>query len=470
MKKKVLSLIMVVSLLISMTGTAFATELTSKGKEPINLRSKGALVYYESDGKTESMVFESSDLKTLYDRVEELTEESINTKKAIIDAINDATDSELTEDASFDDIVEKLKGLTGQVEPIIDQLNKLEDFQGKNKIPDDASGEELAAAISKIGTKYDEVQDTNLSENGSTRFGEFLSAQAKDVLSGKMIYDGKTGSYIAGTMPDYSVSKKTTEYLTSADATYVIKEGYYDGKITVAVKGGSWKPSVNVDDYPGRKIVNKGVDAPNNGEVTINAKEQLGSSFLLSEAIVTIPSFDRLSAIPQMTLASAGVTEANSYDKDINGNAINYSGYIAPAGPENISTGKAAWVNGRLIVGTGQDNKSYIDQKDTQGEDIKGTGDEEKISMYSIASGYELPEDLPLAFAYVVTTAHGSNGVDGNSAGSDPTFSLSGYGGTKKVFSNKYARNGFNVRVAIYRVTNAKRGSVVKGSSGFLFY
>lgn len=91
---------------------------------------------------------------------------------------------------------------------------------------------------------------------------------------------------------------------------------------------------------------------------------------------------------------------------------------------------------------------------------------DEKIgSKHSIASGYELPEDLPLSFAYVVTTA-----AEGNQSGSDPTFSLSGYGGTEKIFSNRYARSGFNVRIAIYRITNAKKGSVIKGSSGFLFY
>ncbi|MDE6627232.1 MAG: hypothetical protein K2K56_12790, partial [Lachnospiraceae bacterium] len=381
MKKRVLSLLMIVSLLISMTGTAFATELASNGKETVTLRSKGALVYYEDDGKTESMVFEAADIKTLYDRVEELTEESINTKKAIIDAINDATGSEITDDVSFSDIADKIQNLTGQVKAVIDQLNKLDDFQGKNKIPEDASGEELAATIAKIGTKYDEVQDTNVSQNGASRFGGVLSAQAKEVLSGKMIYDGKTGAYIAGTMQDYSVSKKVIEYLTAADDTYVIKEGYYDGKIAVGVKGGSWKAAVNVDEYPGRKIVNRGVDAPNNGEVTINAREQLGGSFLLSEAIVTIPSFDRLSAIPQITLASAGVTEANSYDKDINGNSINYNGYIMPAGPENISTGKAAWVNGRLIVGTGQDNKSYLDLNASSGSGSESGSESETDTL-----------------------------------------------------------------------------------------
>ncbi len=135
---------------------------------------------------------------------------------------------------------------------------------------------------------------------------------------------------------------------------------------------------------------------------------------------------------------------------------------IQAATAANLSAGTAAWVNGELLLGTGEDMAVMYEEK------INSTGSE--LSSHNISSGYKLPVDVKSAYAYVVTTAHSGSGVDGNNAGEDPVFTVSGGGRYTRLFSQKYARNGFNVRVALYHVMNAPAGAVVKGSDGRLFY
>lgn len=134
---------------------------------------------------------------------------------------------------------------------------------------------------------------------------------------------------------------------------------------------------------------------------------------------------------------------------------------IRAATAESLSAGAAAWVNGELLLGTGDDTASACKEQAAGGE---------TFDSYSISKGYTLPVDVASAYAYVVTTAYGTDGVDGNHAGSDPTFSVNGGGRYTKLFGQKYARCGFNVRVALYHVVNAPAGTVITGSSGLLFY
>ena len=139
---------------------------------------------------------------------------------------------------------------------------------------------------------------------------------------------------------------------------------------------------------------------------------------------------------------------------------------IQPAEEGNLSAGTAAWVNGKLMLGTGADMAQMLDDMSKAPEGSGGDG----LGKYSISSGYTLPEDVPVAFAYVVTTAHADSGEDGNKTGSDPVLTVNKCKGLTKLFGKRYAKNGFNVRVGLYYITGLPAGAEIKGSSGLLFY
>lgn len=133
---------------------------------------------------------------------------------------------------------------------------------------------------------------------------------------------------------------------------------------------------------------------------------------------------------------------------------------IRKATAANLSAGKAAWVDGELLLGTGEDMATMYNSMSSGGE----------LGTYNISSGYTLPVDVASAYAYVVTTAHSGSGEDGNTAGDDPYFTVNGGGRYRLLYANIYARNGFNVRVGLYHLMNAPAGTVITGSNGRLFY
>ncbi len=139
---------------------------------------------------------------------------------------------------------------------------------------------------------------------------------------------------------------------------------------------------------------------------------------------------------------------------------------IQPASAENLSAGTAAWVNGELKLGTGADIAKTLEEAFKAQEGNGG----DSLRQQSISGEYTLQEDVPAAFAYVVTTAYGTDGVDGNHAGSDPVLTVSSCKNLTRLFGRKYARNGFNVRVGLYYLTGLPAGTTIKGSSGILFY
>lgn len=132
---------------------------------------------------------------------------------------------------------------------------------------------------------------------------------------------------------------------------------------------------------------------------------------------------------------------------------------VQPAEADNLSAGTAAWVNGKLLLGTGKDVSEMTGA--SSGTSV-GT---EEFGKYNINSGYTLPEDVPFAIAYVCTTAH-----DGVSSGTTPIFSVSSCQKLTKLHGAKYSRNGFVVRVDVYRLIGMPAGTVIKGSGGLLFY
>lgn len=132
---------------------------------------------------------------------------------------------------------------------------------------------------------------------------------------------------------------------------------------------------------------------------------------------------------------------------------------IQAATAANLSAGTAAWVNGELLLGTGEDMAAMYDEKI-----LNASGGAEPGS-YDISSGYTLPVDVASAYAYVAVTSS-----EGNSGGSDPIFTVSGGGRYTQLLTKRYARSGFNARVALYHVVNAPAGTVITGSNGLLFY
>lgn len=131
---------------------------------------------------------------------------------------------------------------------------------------------------------------------------------------------------------------------------------------------------------------------------------------------------------------------------------------IQAASADNLSAGAAAWVNGRLLLGTGADIADAATKKPDGGTGVIP-------QKAGISKGYTLPEDLPSAYAFVCITCN-----EGNHAGSDPVFEIKGGGHYEKILSERYYANGYNARVALYYITNAPKGAVIKGSNGKLFY
>lgn len=137
---------------------------------------------------------------------------------------------------------------------------------------------------------------------------------------------------------------------------------------------------------------------------------------------------------------------------------------IQAAAPGNLSAGTAAWVNGELMLGTGADTAQLVDEASGMPEV------EETATKHSISSGYTLTEAVPVAYAYVVTTGHSSDGEDGNNSAPNPTCTASSCKKVSQIFGGNYFRNGYNVKTAVYRIVGLSEGAVVRGSGGQLFY
>lgn len=131
---------------------------------------------------------------------------------------------------------------------------------------------------------------------------------------------------------------------------------------------------------------------------------------------------------------------------------------IQAASAENLSAGMAAWVNGSLLLGTGEDTADAVSKKpDTE---LGG-----ELTAYSISSEYTLPEDVAFAVAYV------SNALDeGNDSAATPAFTVNGSGKYYRLVGKSYGSRGYNVKVGVYYLTNLSAGTLIRGSNGVLFY
>lgn len=138
---------------------------------------------------------------------------------------------------------------------------------------------------------------------------------------------------------------------------------------------------------------------------------------------------------------------------------------VSAATADNLSAGTVAWVNGRLILGTGGDNKTYFDSGYSSGEDNKpdepsdgfGTGGEE--NTIKTGKEYTFTEDMEICYLYI------ANASNSNAYGSSPSVALvSGQVIMTRIVTHNMTRinNSGSATISIYRCTNVKKGSVIK--------
>lgn len=76
---------------------------------------------------------------------------------------------------------------------------------------------------------------------------------------------------------------------------------------------------------------------------------------------------------------------------------------IVKASAKNLSAGTAAWVDGHLVLGTGEDNQSYAADGYKKGLDdaAPGTGAKQEINLVSNGYSYTVPEDVTGGFIWI---------------------------------------------------------------------
>ena len=161
---------------------------------------------------------------------------------------------------------------------------------------------------------------------------------------------------------------------------------------------------------------------------------------------------------------------------------------IQAATAENLSAGTAAWVNGRLILGTGGDNKAYHDlgyQKGSEGKESGGQGSENSgdvnkarvINMNNGSGSYVVQEDMTDVFfcfsrvggytTPVLSSGESIRLVIKNAETSTPWYQWSIYYAPKitkgTVISNLYDKQKDNVMNLLITIEDSQKGGKVSG-------
>lgn len=157
---------------------------------------------------------------------------------------------------------------------------------------------------------------------------------------------------------------------------------------------------------------------------------------------------------------------------------------IQAATAANLSAGTAAWVNGKLILGTGDDNKVYYDlgcQESTGEQGPEASGDVNRarvINMNNGSSSYVVPEDMKdvfLCFSQLggYTTPVLSSGesvkllIKNSESNKNHRFQLSVYYAPKltkgTVISNLYQKQSNNVMSLLITAENSRKDGKASG-------
>lgn len=128
---------------------------------------------------------------------------------------------------------------------------------------------------------------------------------------------------------------------------------------------------------------------------------------------------------------------------------------IQAATAENLSAGTAAWVNGKLILGTGGDNKAYHDlgrQEGSGGQGPENVGDVNKarvINMNNGSSSYVVPEDMTDVFLCF------------SNLGGFTTPVLSSGESIKLVMKNAESNKEHRFQLSVYYAPKLTKGTVI---------
>ncbi len=79
---------------------------------------------------------------------------------------------------------------------------------------------------------------------------------------------------------------------------------------------------------------------------------------------------------------------------------------VTAATADNLSAGTAAWVDGKLVLGTGEDNKSYSASGYKKGLDEVTAGTVRNSVSISSSNSYTVPRDISNAFLYITYKNH----------------------------------------------------------------
>lgn len=147
---------------------------------------------------------------------------------------------------------------------------------------------------------------------------------------------------------------------------------------------------------------------------------------------------------------------------------------IVAATAENLSAGTAAWVNGRLILGTGGDNRAYFDRG---GESVDTPGSTDTPSSADTGRGrvvnlrgldnnqtaYLVPEDMRDVVLYFFATKKVTPVFE--------TLPGSGDVACKELFHYAITPNGYVTHCYVYYTPEIKKGTTIKGfqDHSFLF-
>lgn len=96
--------------------------------------------------------------------------------------------------------------------------------------------------------------------------------------------------------------------------------------------------------------------ASEEAEPTLLSFDAILEGIALSQTIPTDPAAYGMSPGTQLYLGKDGKLQVGQKEGDVAGNID-----IHAAKPHELSAGAAAWVNGELILGTGEENKTYHD-------------------------------------------------------------------------------------------------------------
>lgn len=140
-----------------------------------------------------------------------------------------------------------------------------------------------------------------------------------------------------------------------------------------------------------------------------------------------------------------------------------------PATADNISNGKQAWVNGKLITGNGKDASDGYDRGHEDGYK-EGMANLPGGNQISISNGYTFTRDYDCIYILALNSCHDDDSKDERPCSTCNTGDIPGATKTVIINSSCRHRGGQHFSHALTRFTNVKSGTTYTGTGGRLIY